>query len=96
MTVSEISLKAIAEAVARADACSEPDSIEITILAMLNKAVDASREIVLARSCGHKLNRDKVRRPLVDVAAAALLMVTRIDAGDWCDVRNTQGGETDE
>ena len=83
MAVSDISLKAMAEAVARADACSEPDSIEIAILAMLNKAVDASREIVLARSCGHKLNRDKVRRPLVDVAATALLMVTRIDAGEW-------------
>jgi hypothetical protein len=94
--VSDISLKAMAETVARAGACPEPDSIEIAMLAMMATAAEAIREITWARNCGHAPNRDRVRRPLVDVAAAALLIVTRIDAGDWCDVRNTQGGETDE
>lgn len=95
MTVSDISLKVMAQAVARADACFETDSIEIAILAVLNKAADASREIVLARCYERKVDRDKVRRPLVDVAAAALLMVTRMDAGEWPEGKYHPAAETD-
>jgi hypothetical protein len=95
MTVSEIKQGLLDETVERACKCTLPDSIEIAILAVLNKAADASREIVLARCYERKVDRDKVRRPLVDVAAAALLMVTRMDAGEWPEGKYHPAAETD-
>ena len=96
MTVSDISsLKVMAQAVARADACPEPDGIEIAMLAMAATAAEAIREIIWARNCGHAPNRDRVRRPLVDLAAAALLMVKRMDAGEWPEGKYHPAAETD-
>lgn len=81
--MSEIQQGLFDEAVARARECTLPDSIEITMLAVLDQVANASREIVEAHCYGDKLHREEVRLPLVDLAAVALLMVARIDAGAW-------------
>ncbi|MFA5636551.1 MAG: hypothetical protein WC977_11695 [Anaerovoracaceae bacterium] len=92
----EIQQELFAEAVERACKCTLPDSIEITMLAVLDQVAAASREIVEAHCYGDKLHREEVRLPLVDLAAVALLMVARIDAGAWPDAWRDEDADDGE
>lgn len=75
----------------RAAVCVLPDDPQTAMLLVVREFGYACGEAVDAHCYDAHPRKDDLRRAAVDVAAAALVMVARLDGGEWDDGLNATG-----